>query len=277
MRVLLVIVASILMATNLHAQKFSGKAIYKTHRKSNLKIGGEKSTVTPEMQKQLQERMRKMFQKTFILNFNRYESLYKEDVELSTPKPQLGNGGIMVMSIGGSGAGDILYKNVKEDRFANKTELMGKIFLVKDTLRKYDWKMTGETKNIGNYTCYKATYDREQESMSMSMVDGEMKETKKTETITVTAWYTPDIPVSNGPEDYGGLPGLILEVNDNKLTIVCTEIVLNPTEEVKIIEPTKGKKVNDEKFREITRKKTKEMMERFKSRKGNGMEIRIGG
>lgn len=278
MRILLVGM-TLLLSFALNAQNFSGKAIYKTHRKSNITVGGEGSNVTPEMQKQLQERMKKMFQKTFTLDFNRYESIYKEDVKLSSPVPEQGGNGIMVMSVGGGGGADVLYKNIKEDRYANKTELMGKIFLVKDSLRKYDWKMTGETKNIGTYTCYKATYEREQESTSVTMVDGEMKESKKTETVVVTVWYTPDIPISNGPGNFGGLPGLILEVNDGKQTIVCSEIVLNPKEKVVINEPTKGKKVNGEKFREITRKKSKEMMDRFRTRRGDGnsFEIRVGG
>jgi GLPGLI family protein len=279
MRVLIALLA-LIVTVSLNAQSFSGKATYKTHRKSNIKIGGDRNGMNPEMQKQLEERMKKMFQKTFILNFNRYESTYKEDVNLSSPGPKPGaGGGVMVMSFGGGGGSDILYKNIKEDRFANKTDLMGKLFLVKDSLRKYDWKMTGETKNIGNYTCYKATYEREEENISMSMVDGEMKETKKKETVVTTAWYTLDVPVSNGPRYYGGLPGLILEINDGNLTIVCTEIVLNPKEKIEIKEPIKGKKVTGEKFEEISRKKSKEMMERFRSKRGdgNGVEIRIGG
>ena len=279
MRVLLAGI-TLMLSMALSAQGFSGKAIYKTHRKSNIKIGGEgQNGVTPEMEKQLQERMKKMFQKTFVLNFNKTESTYKEDVKLSSPAPQPGGGGMMVMSFGGGGGNDLLYKNIKENRFANKTDLMGKVFLVKDSLTQYDWKMTGETKNIGNYTCYKAIYEREQENISMSMVDGEMKESKKMETITTTAWYTPDVPINNGPGNYWGLPGLILEINDGRLTIACTEIVLNPTEKIEIVEPTKGKKVNSEKFEEISRKKSKEMMERFRSKRGdgNGLEIRIGG
>jgi GLPGLI family protein len=30
--------------------------------------------------------------------------------------------------------------------------------------------------------------------------------------VVTTAWYTPQIPVSNGPRNYHGLPGLIMEV-----------------------------------------------------------------
>jgi GLPGLI family protein len=46
--------------------------------------------------------------------------------------------------------------------------------------------------------------------------------------VTITAWYTPEIPVNQGPENYWGLPGLILEINDGKTVILCSKIVLNP-------------------------------------------------
>ena len=59
---------------------------------------------------------------------------------------------------------------------ANSRDLMGKLFLVKDELEKYDWKMTGETKNIGQYTCYQAIHEREVENINISMVNGESKE-----------------------------------------------------------------------------------------------------
>ena len=143
---------------------------------------------------------------------------------------------------------DILYKNILEKRMANKTELMGKVFLIKDNLVAYDWELTGETKNIGNYTCYKAVYEIEEEDIQINMIDGEVKEEKVIKKRTTVAWYTPDVPISNGPRDYGGLPGLILEVNDGDLTIVCSEIVLNPKEVKEIKEPIKGKIVTSKKF-----------------------------
>jgi len=38
--------------------------------------------------------------------------------------------------------------------------------------------LTGETKNIGNYTCYKAVFEKEEESIEIKMIDGEVKEEK---------------------------------------------------------------------------------------------------
>ena len=258
------------------AQDFSGRATYKTHRKSSFELDSTTMAANPKIQEQLEAQMRKMFQKTFTLDFTKLESMYEEEQELDAPKVPSSNGGVMVMSFGGGGS-DVLYKNISENRMANKKELLGKVFLIKDNLVAYDWKLTGETKNIGNYTCYKAVYEIEEEEIQINMIDSEVKEEKVIKKRTTVAWYTPDVPISNGPRGYGGLPGLILEVNDGDLTIVCSEIVLNPKEVKEIKEPIKGKIVTRKKFGAIAKEKTKEMMDRFRSRDGKGLEIRIEG
>ena len=267
---------SCLISGSMFAQDFSGRATYKTHRKSSFELDSTTMAANPGIQEQMEAQMRKMFQKTFTLDFTKSESMYKEEQELDAPKGPSANGGVMVMVMGGDGSSDILYKNISQNRMAHKTELMGKVFLIKDNLVAYDWELTGETKNIGIYTCYKAVYEREEESIEINMIDGEVKEEKVTKKTTLVAWYTTDVPVSNGPNNYGGLPGFILEVNDGDLTIVCSELVLNPKKVKEIIEPVKGKIVARKKFEDIAKEKTKEMMDRYKTRDG-GMRIQIGG
>ena len=271
----------LLLVATISAQEFSGRATYKTSRKSTIKFGKNQKGITDKIQEELKKRMQKMNQKTFILEFDKTTSTYKEDVKLDNPNPQANRSGVMVMSFGGSGSTDIYYKNIKDQKFANKTAIMGKPFLVKDKLKQYNWELSSETKNIGMYTCYKATSTEEVENVKISMINGESKETKTTETVTTTAWYTTQVPISNGPKNYQGLPGLILEINDGKNLIVCTEIVLNPEKTVVIEEPTKGKVVNKKKFDKIQKQKSDEMMEKFKSRKGvdlgNGINIKMGG
>ena len=266
----------------INGQNFTGKAIYKTSIKSSFSFDeDENSTMSDDMKKQLQAQLHKMNQKTFILNFDQKTSSYKEEIILDVPKPQVGGGDIVMMSFGGSGNASVYFKNIKEKRFSNQTEIMGKRFLVKDKLKAYDWELSSETKNIGNYTCYKATFTEEVEDMRMTFDNGESKEEKKKEKIITTAWYTLQVPISNGPGNHQGLPGLILEINDGKKTTVCTEIILNPAEKITIKEPEKGKVVSQERYDEIQKQKTNEMMEKFKARKGldlgNGRSMQIGG
>ncbi len=276
-----VTILSLLMVTSLMAQKFQGKAIYKTSMKMNFKMGGDRANAMSDDQKaKMNANLAKQFQKTFVLTFDKVSSIYKEKKSLNAPvvRPKGGNMTFQVM--GGGGGNDVYYKNIKENRFVNKTEIMGKLFLIKDKLTKYDWKLTSETKNIGVHTCYKATYTRQEDRTNMSVENGEV--TQKTEKVDVvtTAWYTPSIAVSNGPRGYNGLPGLILELREGNETIICSEIVMNPKDKITIEEPTKGKVVSQEKYRKIMDKKSKDMMEKFKSRrgsKGRNVEIMIGG
>ena len=128
------IAALVLSITGLNAQSFQGEATYKTKRKVDLKIDSTNTSMTPEIQKQMNEMLKKQFERTYILSFNKEESIYKEDVELEAP----GGGGIsfngMSIKAMGGGGSDILYKNTKEGSFVNQNEVFGKVFLIKDQL-----------------------------------------------------------------------------------------------------------------------------------------------
>jgi GLPGLI family protein len=276
-RVLILVLAAGFSAVN--AQDFQGEAIYRTQRKVNIKLDSTK--MSGDMQKQMQEMLKKQFQKTFVLNFDKEQSVYKEDISLSPPQPGLGSG-MMVQTLGG-GAQDILWKNTKEGRFVNQTDLMGKIFLIRDSLPKLDWELKKDTKYIGQYTCYKATLTREIEVVKSGISingDKDLSEDKTTkETQIITAWYTPEIPVNHGPQKYQGLPGLILEVNDGSQTVICSKIILNPENPIDIRAPKKGKEINQKDFDVIEEKKREELLESFKGRgrDGESIQIRIGG
>ncbi|RYH73164.1 GLPGLI family protein [Flavobacteriaceae bacterium 144Ye] len=275
-----VLIAVVLLASiKSHAQEFTGVATYKSKRKVDIKL--DSTQVNSEMHQKMMDMLKKQFEKTYILTFNKEESVYKEEESLGAPQP----GGMEVVMINTGGA-DVLYKNTKEERYTNQNDVFGKIFLIKDELKKLDWQFGSETKNIGEYTCYKATITRERPKIVGGISvngDKDLDEEKEPEmeTITITAWYTPQIPVNNGPGNYYGLPGLILEVNDGSETVICSKIVLNPKNEVEITEPKKGKKVTKEEFDKIMEKKMEEMKERYSPRRGKGdgqeIEIRIGG
>ena len=277
-----VIVLSLsLIVVKANAQDFQGIAIYKSKRKLDIKL--DSTQVNSEMHQQMMEMLKKQFEKTYNLSFNKEESIYKEEESLAPPQPA---GGMQIV-IANTGGADILYKNTKDKRYTNQNDVFGKIFLIQDKLEKIDWKLESETKNIGEYACFKATTTREREkrvggisiNKEKDLDTEEEKKAPEMETITITAWYTPQIPVSTGPGNYYGLPGLILEVNDGSETVICSKIVINPQEGVDISEPKKGKNVTQAEFDEIMEKKMKEMKERYNSdrKDGHQIEIKIGG
>ncbi|MFY7757252.1 MAG: GLPGLI family protein [Flavobacterium stagni] len=297
-------------STTIWAQKdFQGMAVYESKTSTadfKSRFEGNKN-ITPEMQKMIEERMKKMFEKTFVLNFDRQASIYKEEEKLDAPGQ--GNGGFRMMA-SVMGGGGTYYKNVKDQMYTVDKEFMGKEFLVKDTLTHYKWQMTGETKQIGGYNCMKATCvipasktdfrnfrPRRNAEKKEGEAKSEEKETPKTETasaekketrtnfmedfdlpkdITITAWYTPEIPINQGPEGYWGLPGLILEVNDGKTIVLCSKIVLNSKDKVEIKAPTNGKEVKQKEYDDIVLKKMEEMREMNSGPGGNRMEFRMG-
>ncbi|GAB1857252.1 GLPGLI family protein [Flavobacteriaceae bacterium MHTCC 0001] len=268
----ILVLATFLVVSKLQAQNFQGIATYKWYRKLDINIGGE---VSSEQQKMIQEQLKKQFQREYTLKFNAYESVYKEEEKLDAPQPV--STGVQIKFVQG---GDVIYKNIKEHRYTNKTDLYGKLFLIRDTLKQRQWQLVNETKTIGEYTCYKAIFEG---TYTKKTANEEGKFVAVTKPRTTTVWYTPQIPVSNGPSDYGGLPGLILEVSNGELTLICSKIVINPEETVEITEPKKGKQVSQLGFDDIKKKKTEEMMEQFRSSSrgrrddGNRVMIRVGG
>ena len=271
------------------AQDFQGMAVYesKTSTPDISKMGGPATPeMTPEMKKQIEAGLKKALERTYVLRFDKTASTYMEEEKLDAPGQ--GNNPMRMMAsfMGGGGK---QYKNVKAKRYMQEKEIFGKEFLIDDSLPKFNWKMESETKKIGDYTCYKATAvvaanksdfrnlrpkSREEQKAEAEKLEKVKKvgDTKSTnfldqvempKEITVTAWYTPEIPVNQGPENYWGLPGLILEVSDGKTTVLCSKVVLNPKEKAEIKAPAKGKKVTQAEFDDIVVKKVEEMRQMY--------------
>lgn len=263
-----------LAITACFSQNIEGIATYKTDRKIDIKMD-EEGGMTEDIQKQIQAQLKTQFQKEFTLAFNTNESIYKEVPKLDAPRAASSSG----IEIKISGMSGVLYKNVLTASFVHKTEIMDKEFLIQDSLQNPRWKLEKETKNIGEYLCFKAILTDTIQNSTFNDVSMEYEEEDKER--NTTAWYTLQIPVKHGPGNYWGLPGLVLEINDGEQTILCSKIVLNPKDGVSIEAPEKGKKVTQAEFDEIQEKKNKEMMERFHSgshkRNGDTKIIRIGG
>lgn len=298
-RVLISLCGLISMLPALNAQEFQGIATYQS--KSSFDIDLDSRQMSEEQKARIRQRMKRAMDKTYELRFNRSQSVYEEEERLETPSAAQGGSGVRFSF---SGAGGEYFKDVQKQEYLNRSEMFGKNFLIRDSLQQWEWQMESETKKIGNYTCYKATAIKKQDTMMTNrfrrmfrrgrnnsdekVKDSVQKDSSKTDNTLlsrietpkdqmITAWYTMDIPVSQGPGPYWGLPGLILEVNDGRTAILCNKIVLNPSETLEIKAPSKGKEVSQEEYDELMAEKMEEMSERFRAgnrRSGNGIRIR---
>ena len=272
----------LLVCSAAYAQNFQGKAYYFSKTSMDMDgWGGGK--MSEEQKKKIADRMRSMFEKTYILSFNLEASTYKEDEALEFP----GAGGRGFGMWGNSFSAGMQYKNIKSQQFLQDQEFFGKQFLISDSLVKLDWKLGTETKQIGQYLCMKATalkkvdeFDwrsmrKKSRSKDSAVKSDSTKTTKILEDIeipkeiVVTAWYSPQIPVSHGPGDFWGLPGLILEVNTDKTTILCSKIIMNPQDKEVIEAPKKGTVVSRQEYNSTVKKKMEEMRFMYGGRRGN--------
>ena len=244
---------------NKPANDFQGKATYIS--KSRLELGTWGARMSEARKKQIAARLKNRLEKEFVLVFNKEESLFTEEEQLDAISGATD-------SWGKNFAAGENYKNVKSDKQIQQQEFYGKKFLVKDRLQPMNWTLGNETKKIGNYTCFKATTfiptdDLLWYSFSWSrMRTTNYSEEKTTEVddksldITeVEAWYTPQIPVRHGPSEYWGLPGLILEVSAGETTMLCSKIILNPSDVIEIEAPSKGSVVTKSEYQDLIQNK----------------------
>ncbi|MFK7781317.1 GLPGLI family protein [Psychroserpens sp.] len=245
-------VITLLLSLNGVAQEFQGQATYIS--KSTLELGNWGKRLSEAQKKEVKARLKNRLEKTYTLNFNKEESFFEEGDKLDAMSGATDSWGKNFA------AGD-QYKNVKTNTQIQDQEFYGKRFLVKDELQPIQWIMGSETKQIGNYTCFKATasipsdeltwysfsWDKLRRGNPTETADGETVEPEIPMT-EVEAWYAPQIPVGHGPSEFWGLPGLILEVSAGDTTMLCSKLVLNPEEKLKIEAPDKGKEITKKEY-----------------------------
>ncbi len=142
----------------------------------------------------------------------------------------------------------VFYKNHKNKESVLQTDFMSRVFLIKEKLNPKKWEITNETKKIGNYSCKKAVLKDK----------------------NIIAWFTNEVPSNEGPREFYGLPGLILEVKTNTKKIKATDIKILK-EKIKINPPAKGTKITRKEFDKIKKEKIKSLT--GGKQKGNGVQV----
>lgn len=174
----------------------------------------------------------------YQLTFNNIESNYNY-IEKMDIDDDLG----FKLAIAVSGGDGTKYVNSKTKEVLKQMYIDGTPYLIPSNLENLNWILFNETKMIQNFLCFKAVV----------VVDVELKIGEVVKQ-NITAWYAPKIPVNFGPDGYGGLPGLILELNTPKVRTFIKSIKTSNTNTIEIIKPTKGKIVSLDEFRTINNK-----------------------
>ena len=107
--------------------------------------------------------------------------------------------------------------------------------LIENSIGTVKWEITTETKKIGEYLAYKAIL-----RIPFTNRNNELKER------LVISWFAPSIPYSFGPKNFSGLPGLILELNEDQKTFIASKIELFENE-IKVEFP-RGKAISKEEY-----------------------------
>lgn len=136
---------------------------------------------------------------------------------------------------------NIIYTQTANNTVIAQKKIYEETYLLKDSTRKINWKITDEVRTIAGYDCRRAN--------ALIM-----------DSIYVVAFYTDKIPVSGGPESFSGLPGMILGVAlpYEHITWFATSVVDQPIADNKLSPPLKGKVTDQKKLTEILKEALKD-------------------
>jgi GLPGLI family protein len=249
------------------SQLKEGRVIYERTFQLPTRIFGG---ANPDIVAQLPKSRTDQYELLFSNNQSLWQYLPDANGE-GDPNTITAGGGTMVFRFAG-GSNDISYFNFDKGLSVSQREIADKNYVVTDSVRKLDWKLSDESKTILNYKAFKAIAKRISTRPRMTMENGEMKREIIPDTLTVIAWFTSDIPVSTGPAVYQGqLPGLILELEENNGQTVFKAVEVSSKVSVsKIKEPKDGKKITQAEFE----KERDKMMEEMRKNMPNGMRVR---
>lgn len=127
-----------------------------------------------------------------------------------------------------------ILSDLKTGTSKTQKKVYDETYMVSDSTRKINWKITDEFRNIAGYNCRRAN--------ALVM-----------DSVYVVAFYAEEIAVSGGPESFSGLPGMILglAMPHDHVTWFATSVTDLPVADDKLKIPTKGKAVNNKQLYDI--------------------------
>jgi len=180
---------------------------------------------------------------TYVLKVSHGHSVFQEKKSL---KVETSTNPIRSFASSYGGTRGTFFVNPKDSVYLNMREFSGAFFKVKIEPKK--WKIhSDEHKYVNKYKCIKAT-----------TVDTVVNP-KGVFTYIVVAWFSPELPGIYGPAGYFGLPGLILELHNGKMSLEANELDFDTKKEKPFdIDDERGKLVTEKQYDSIVEKTTKD-------------------
>lgn len=134
------------------------------------------------------------------------------------------------------------YSDSEVGKVISEYDGYGPKYLISSSLQELKWKISKETKIVTGFKTFKATAQETYDTGSEKKI------------WTITAWFAPEINKPFGPGGYGGLPGLILELERGSKIYTAKIFEEVDLKEEEVSMPTTGKKITKEEFEAIGRK-----------------------
>lgn len=236
-----------LVFSTVQAQVKSGEVVYNLELsfKPNETSKKNSSAGNSTLARMLKQAENELAEVKGILKFNFQNSYFTKDIPMQINNSPALNISLSLLGLNNEG---YFVSNPGQEKL-KVTEKFGKTYLVEGNLvKKENWNITQEMKKIDDYVVYKATTTKVVENSKGKFEN------------VIIAWFSPKIPYSFGPLGYGGLPGLILqlEVNSNfpsKYTVESMEF----SEKEIDIEIPKGQRISKEEMDKMARKAMKNL------------------
>ncbi len=183
------------------------------------------------------------FRKTMpTYNVSYFDLYFDADKTLYKPGKTVQSGGMRGPDwFTGPANDNIVYDDLKNGTSISQKNVFENTFLLQDSLRNIQWKMTSELREIAGFQCHRA-------------------ETIIMDSIYIIAFYTDQIIPPGGPESIQGLPGMILGMVVPRMhaTWFATSVQVSGIKPDEITPPQKGQKVNYEDLKDQLQKAMKD-------------------
>lgn len=224
----ILILAALFLFNSTQAQVFINKGLIEYE----VVLNNHKAMGEGTWAEMFKDKISRLSTSYYQLTFDTDKSIYRFNRKDEKTKSPWGNDG---------SEDNIWFNDYSKDQFVQQKNVFGETYILTDSLKRINWKITNENRMIAGFNCRKAVgilFD----------------------SVYVFAFYTDEITVTGGPMSLNGLPGMIMGITIPRMfcSWVATKLEMNGVNYGNITAPAKGKKKKAAELQETVVKVTKD-------------------